>query len=124
MNPARRHVGGDQYTVSTVLEALQRLVPLALRAIAVDRGHLVFPPPQKFREPVGALLGGHEDEERTLLVLQQMFEKIELRALRDFIAEEIDLASGFRRRLHRDPYRIVYVACNQARHRLLHGCRE
>jgi len=57
MNPARRHVGGHQYTVSTVFEALQHFVPLALRAIAVDRGHLVFPALQKFREPVGALFG-------------------------------------------------------------------
>lgn len=57
MNPARRHVGGDQYTVNTIFEALQRFVPLALRAVAVDRGHPVFPALQKFREPVGALFG-------------------------------------------------------------------
>ena len=124
MNPARRHVGGDQYTVITVFEALQCFVPLALRAIAVDRGHLVFPALQKFREPVGALFGGHEDQERTRLVLEQMLEEIELGALSDFVTEEIDPAGRFCARLHRDSHRIVHVTCDQTRHRLLHGRGE
>src|SRR5450631_1740282 len=101
MNPARRYVGGDQYTVYAIFEALQRLVPLALRAVAVDRRHLVFPALQKFREPVGALFGGDEDEERTLLRLQQMLEEIKLGALSDFVTEEIDPAGRFYARLHR-----------------------
>ncbi len=60
VNPARRHVGGDQYAANTILEALQRFVPLLLCAVAVDRGHLVSPSFQKFRKPVGALFGSHE----------------------------------------------------------------
>ena len=54
----------------------------------------MFPPLQKLREPVGTLFSGDEDEERTLLVLQQMFQQIELRGLRDFVAEQIDLAGN------------------------------
>ena len=76
VNAASGYVGGDEYSVDTVFETLQRFITLALRAVAVDARHFVFPPLQKFREPVGPLFGAHEDEERTLLLLQQMNQEI------------------------------------------------
>ena len=120
MDSACRHVGGHQYTVNTVFEALQRIVALALRPVAVNRGYLVFPTLQKFREPVSALFCGDEDKERTRLILQQMLEEIELGALSHLVAEEINLGGRFRARLHCNPHRIVYVTRDQTRHGLLH----
>src|ERR1035438_4856658 len=91
VNAARGHVGGDEYAVDAIFETLQRFITLALRTIAVDARDFVFPALEKFREPVGPFFGAHEDEERTLLLLQQMNEEIEFGTFLDFVAEEIYL---------------------------------
>src|ERR1700683_3016069 len=92
VNAASSDIGRDKDAVDAVFETLQRLVPLALRAIAVDAGHFVFPALQKFREPVCTFFGTHEDEERALLVLQQMNQEVKLGGLLNLVAEEIYLA--------------------------------
>ena len=62
----------------------------------------MFPALQKFREPVGALFGGHEDEERTLLVLQQMLEQI-WDGDDDGSPNVVDVYVGYLRRKLEDP---------------------
>jgi hypothetical protein len=57
----------------------------------VDACHFVFPPLQKSREPIGIFFGAHENEERTLLLLQQINKKIKFGTLLDFVAKEIYL---------------------------------
>src|SRR5580658_1423406 len=96
VNTPGGHVGGNEYAVDAVFETLQRLIPMALGAVAMDARHLVSPAFQKFREPVGPFFGAHENEERTLLLLQQMNKKIKFGSLLDFVAEEIYLAGRFR----------------------------
>ena len=42
VNAAGGDVGSDKYAVDAVFETLQRLVTLALRAVAVDARHFAF----------------------------------------------------------------------------------
>src|SRR5882757_7632588 len=76
VNAAGGHVGGDEYSVDAVFETLQRFITLALRAVAVDARHFVFSALQIFGKPVGPFFGAHEDEKRTLLLLQKMNQEI------------------------------------------------
>ena len=79
---------------------------------------------EEHRHSVGAFFGGDEDEEGALLMLEEMFEKIELGALNDFVAEQIDARSGFFAILDRDPFGIAHVAGDEAGHGRPEGRRE
>ena len=69
VDAARGDVGSDEYTAITIFEALERVIPLALRAVSVDGGDFVMAPFEKFGKPVGSLFGGDEYEERACLRL-------------------------------------------------------
>jgi hypothetical protein len=124
VNASGGYVGGDKYAVGAVLETLKSLVALALRAVAVDAGHFVFPALQKFSEPIGTVFGAREDEERSFLVFQQMNQEIELGTLLDLVAEEINLVGWFRGGSNRDSHRFVNVGIDKVGDGTLDGRRE
>lgn len=90
----------------------------------MDACHFVFPALQKFTEPIGPFFGAHENEERTLLLLQQMNKEIKFGTLLDFVAEEIYLAGRFRAAFNCDSHRLVHVTVDEVSHGSLDGRRE
>ena len=75
VNAARRDIGGHQHAVVSVLETLERLVPLALAAIAVDDVGVVAEPFELLRDTVGTMLGAREDQEGSLFLAQHLVEQ-------------------------------------------------
>src|SRR5437763_12638602 len=81
VNASRRDIGRDHHAIMPLLEAVQRLVALALRAVAVDARRLHAPVDELLREPIRAVLGSREYEERALLVSQHRLEQPKLSIL-------------------------------------------
>ena len=63
VDAARDDVGGDEDLDLAVLEILERLEPLFLRAAGVQFGDFHPGGLEEFREPVRAVLHPHEDED-------------------------------------------------------------
>ena len=91
VDAAGGHVGGHQDAIVAVLKALERLVALILAAVAVDGGGLRAAERELLRQPVGAVLGAGEDQERAGLGLQHGFEQRQLLVCVDFVEAQVDL---------------------------------
>ena len=70
VDAARGHVGGHERVDSTVLEAGQRPLALALGLVAVHRDGVDALAAQALDQPVGAALGAHEDQRQVALAAQ------------------------------------------------------
>src|SRR3954451_5681680 len=124
VNAAGGDISGDQDAVVAFLEALQRLVALALAAVAVDRGGLEAALGEPLGQAIGAVLGAGEDEERTLLIAEHLLEQRLLAGLLDLVYVQVDLLVGLAGGADFDADRVLDVVADQVRDRGLHGRRE
>jgi hypothetical protein len=63
VNASGRDIGCNQHSVGTVLESAQRLIPLALRAIAMNASRVHAHSCQILGETVCTVLGAGENQE-------------------------------------------------------------
>src|SRR5947209_2946092 len=90
VNAARSYIGRHHDAIVAFLEALQRLIALALCAVAMDASCLDATVDQLLRQTVGAVLGSCEYEERALLLFEHVLQKAELPILLHFVEMQVD----------------------------------
>ena len=96
VNAAGGHIGGHQDAIPAVLESVQGLVALVLRAAAVNAGGLHAGAHQSFfaRRSVPCLVRANTRKEPGLLFYQSC-EQAELAVRLDFVDVQVDLSGGF-----------------------------
>ena len=114
VEPARRHVRGDERRRATGVEGPQCPLAPALRHVAVHRDGADAVPVEPLDEPVGAALRPDEDERRTLLGLQEPRERLDLVLVRDRDEAVLDLGLLLPdREVRLEPRRVVRVAASE-----------
>ena len=85
-------VGGDERAHLARVEAGERLLPLGLRLVAVDRDGVDVVPAELLDEAIGSGLRPHEHECKAAVVRQQPDERLHLVVDRDRDEQVVDLA--------------------------------
>jgi hypothetical protein len=86
VDTARCDVGGDKNSITAIFEAVQRLLSLSLREVAVKRCYVLTLTSELLSEPLSGVLHlrKHDNESLTVL-LKPVSKHVRLRSLRDLI---------------------------------------
>ncbi len=124
VNASGGDVGGHQNAILAFLEPAQRLVALALGAVAVNARGLHAAAGELLGQAVRSMLGAREHQEGAFLLLQHPVEQSEPAILLHLIDVQADLLAGFGdgSDLHADG--VADVRDDHVRHRGFHGRGE
>ena len=125
IKPTSGNVRRDQYVQCTFLQALDHLLPMRLRHVAIHSGGAVAARLQLFGQFRCRRLGAHEHQDSVKRFnLQNPGERVELVESADL---PVALANGFRRRctgLYGNFLRLVQVTARDTLNLFWHRCRE
>ncbi len=121
MDAARRDIGRHKNPVGAILKALQCLIALTLRTIAMDAGRVMAEASEMLGKAVRTMLGACENQKCARFVTQQSGQKFELAILVHFVNVQIDVFRRFGGNTDRDARRILHVRSHQMRDALLDG---
>ena len=92
VQPAGGDVGGHEDVELALAQLLDGALPLLLRHVAVDRGGGEPARPQPLGEPLGGLLGAHEDDQPVeVLHLEDAGQRVQLLRVRDLEIALVDV---------------------------------
>jgi hypothetical protein len=103
VNTAGGNVGCDQHPASAVLESAKSLIALALTAVAVNGRRLNSMVGKPSSQPIGAVPGPGEYQERTFVSKQKPVEEPEFTFLFHFVKTKVDPFGGLCGGAHLDP---------------------
>ena len=109
VDAARRDIGRHEHPVTAFGKALERLVSLTLRTVAVNLRRRPARTAEAARNAIGAMLGAHKHEEAALLGTEQVFEQLLLLVGIHFKGAQLNVCSRLEHRADFDPHRVVEV---------------
>ncbi len=118
-------VGGDEHAVTALLEAVERLLALRLRAVAVDRRTRDAALVQNAGNAVRAVLGPGEDQDPLqAVVLDQAHQQVHLLLTADRVDGLLDGLDRLRGGSHINGHRLVQGVTRDPHDLRRHGRRE